>query len=300
MKKNYLVFDVGGTNIKWAIFGSNGELRHRDVLKTPDNYKNFVKVIQKIINENNDNIKGIAFSVPGRICQDENKIYGGGALTYNHGKIINEMFDFSEMMFAIENDAKVACLAEMWLGELTETCDAAVLVLGTGIGGGIQLNGKLHRGSNFSAGELSILVGENQSDPNNFSGIRVSAVDLIKRINEKLQHYPLDDGIYAFEFINKMDSRIYHLFEEYCEELARIIFNLHATLDLQKIALGGGICTQDIVIKTVNDKFLKIFEQYPLIENTVCKIPIVKTHFGADANLYGALYNLFLKYDIFH
>ena len=56
---------------------------------------------------------------------------------------------------SIENDGKCAALAELWKGSLKDSEHGLVLTLGTGIGGGVIVNGKLLRGKNFAAGELS-------------------------------------------------------------------------------------------------------------------------------------------------
>ena len=59
---------------------------------------------------------------------------------------------------AVENDGKCGALAEAWKGALAGVKDGAVLVLGSGIGGGVIVNGKVHRGYNFTAGEFSFLL----------------------------------------------------------------------------------------------------------------------------------------------
>ena len=66
----------------------------------------------------------------------------------------NYLKDNIDVNVTIENDGKCAALAELWCGELSNVENGAVVVLGTGIGGGIIINGKLHKGSHFSAGEV--------------------------------------------------------------------------------------------------------------------------------------------------
>lgn len=293
----YLAFDVGGTNIKYALFDNSGRIITLDKIKTPETLLEFQNEMNKLITKYRKEVSGVTFSIPGRIDQTTSRIYGGGALVYNHGYAINELLDLQGLEFAIENDAKVSVLAETWLGQLKGVTNGASVVLGTGIGGGLLLNGELYRGTNYAASEISICIPGYVEDFLEVSAISGSAVYMINEIN-KLKGIPdLNDGIKAFEFINNGDSEGLAIFENFCKTIAYVIFNLQVTLDLEKIVIGGGISNQEIVIETIREYVYKLFELNPAISNTIFKPKIISSHFKSESNLYGALYNLLLKYE---
>lgn len=68
----------------------------------------------------------------------------------------------------IENDGKCTALAELWQGSVKDTKNSIVLFLGSGVGGGIIIDGQLYRGFNFSAGEVSYVT--HQFDPQTIQG----------------------------------------------------------------------------------------------------------------------------------
>lgn len=298
MKKDYLVFDIGGTQIKYGVFNQSGQLLEKNNIPTPKNFADFQTSVQSLIDKYTDTARGVAFSLPGRIDQDQNVIFGGGALSYNHERKLTEIFDFKGMMYAMENDAKVSVLAEKWLGKLTDVENAATVVLGTGIGGGLLIDNKPYRGSNYCAGELSIIIPGYINSPKQFATFSGSAVLMIKAVNERVGNTPIDDGYQAFELINSRDERIWDIFTNFCQTIAYVIFNLQITLDLDKVLVGGGISSQPIVVETIREYIDKLYNISPILRTTVMCPNVEAMHFKGDANLYGALYNLFLKYDI--
>ena len=78
----------------------------------------------------------------------------GGTLTYLHE--VNMKQRLSEALHlpvSIENDAKCAALAELWQGSVKNHLNSVVLVIGTGVGGGVIINGALYRGAHLEVGE---------------------------------------------------------------------------------------------------------------------------------------------------
>lgn len=94
-------------------------------------------------------------SLPGRMDSNKGYLYSGGMLQYNRGKNIVEILEKRcPVPITIENDGKCAALAEAWIGNLKDCDDGIVVILGTGIGGGIIKDKKLHKGKHFMAGEI--------------------------------------------------------------------------------------------------------------------------------------------------
>lgn len=84
-------------------------------------------------------------------------MYGGGRIKYLDGAHLGDLISEAcgGVSVALENDGKCAALAELWLGNASTATNAAVVVVGTGIGGGIIIDRKIHRGKRLLAGELS-------------------------------------------------------------------------------------------------------------------------------------------------
>lgn len=89
----------------------------------------------------------------------EGVIYHGGLLRFFHGFRVKETLQAKyHFPVAAHNDGKAAALAELATGHLKGVTNGAALVLGSGLGGGIIINGKLFQGSHFQAGELTFLL----------------------------------------------------------------------------------------------------------------------------------------------
>ncbi|MFV8815912.1 ROK family protein, partial [Aerococcus urinaeequi] len=118
----------------------------------------------------------------------------GGAIPFidglNFKHFIKENFGLPA---AAINDGKAAAQAELWKGHLTDVENGLVLLLGTGVGGGIVLNGQLHQGSHFQAGELSYMYASSSDmTTENAMGRRGSAVIFVNKSRELLGLAPGD------------------------------------------------------------------------------------------------------------
>lgn len=293
---NYLTIDVGGTNIKYAIMDEAGQIYENGKADTPSaSLDKFWTVIFKIIdNYQSDDLKGVAFSVPGKVDTSTGTVYFGGALTYLDGvcfkQVIGEKYGLA---VGVQNDAKAAALAELWLGSLQSCEDAAVIVLGTGVGGGVILDGKLRLGPHFQAGELSLSVLDaSQSGLDKMTGMLGSAVNMIKNVNKALGHSKLTDGLIAFEAINAKNEKAFPIFQDYCRHVAYLILNLQAFFDLTTYAIGGGISAQPIVLEEIRNQYQDFVSSNPVLKMNFPNITILPAAFRNDANLFGALYTL--------
>lgn len=299
LKKVYLSVDIGGTNIKYGLLNRSGNLMVHTTIKTPQNITGFMQCIEKIVQENLEEIRGIAISVPGKVDTESGTIYYGGSLPFLDGLCLKQRLeDEFELPVAVENDGKSAALAELWLGSLKQVNNGAVLVLGTGVGGGIVLNHQLFRGSHFQAGELSFMSTSDRTRTlDDLLGWSGSAVKMIEHCAAVLDLEDLHDGLGVFEHINNHDERVFTIFNEYCDAVATMILNVQSVVDLQCFAISGGISSQSILVDTIQQSYSKIAESIPLIDQQFQTPQIVQAHFKSDANLYGALYNLLLSLD---
>lgn len=297
VQRMYFVYDIGGTFIKFALMENNGVIKMKD--KFPTTAKSAEELVAQMIEKFSpykDSVKGIAVSCPGVVDTEKGIIYQGGSLLFMHEKNLAEMLAREcHVPVIIQNDAKSAALAELWLGVAKEADSAVILTLGSGVGGGIIMNGKLQSGYHLMAGEVSFI----QTDFNtkkmrgNFFGRSGSAVELIRRIATKKNLIDKKDGEQVFELITQGDDEANTIFNDYIYELAIQILNIQYLIDPEIIAIGGGISAQPIVVKRLNEVVSEIKAANPFHS---AKPSIITCRFQNDANLYGALYNFFLQY----
>lgn len=293
MKKNYLSIDIGGTNVKYAELNNAGNIIEQGKIKTSHDKEQFLKNIDQIVEKYvKKEIKGIAFCAPGKIAHT--KIHFGGALPFLDGIDFAVRYKKYDIPVTVINDGKASVLAENWLGSLKDMQNCAAITLGTGVGGGIIVNGKLLNGAHFQAGELSFLQ-LNMKEPvfDGFAGGYASAVQMIRNVNEAIENDETD-GLAAFEAINNGNEKAKKIFDEYCKRIAAIIIDIQAVVDLDAIAIGGGISAQPIVVQGINQAYDKVLADNELIRKTFTRPKIVEAKFKNGANLYGALYNLFI------
>ncbi|KXT76916.1 ROK family protein [Streptococcus sp. DD12] len=293
---NYLAIDIGGTRIKYAVLDEEGQfLQETASCPTPDNRQAFLAQLQTII-EGFSDLAGLAFSLPGKVDTQTGTVSFGGSLPYLDGLCLKEIFADKVAVIAVQNDAKAAAQAELWLGNLRGVSDGVALILGTGVGGGVVLDGKLRLGSHFQAGEVSMMVTDYAAAEAVAAGRSNSAVAFVRRVNSAVGNSDLDDGKAAFAAIHAGQSEAREIFQAYCRSIAYQILTLQAALDVTTYVIGGGISAQPILLEEIKAQFASIGQSHPILEANIPKdLAIRPAKFGNDANLYGALYNLLVQ-----
>lgn len=294
--EKYLVLDIGGTFIKYAIMDREGQfLEQGKVAAHTASEQEMLASLADVHKAVGDDYVGVAISMPGRIDTALGIAHTGGAFTwlseYPAAQKYGEVFG---KPCTIANDGKCAAIAESWSGALADVDSGAVIVLGTGIGGGIVLNGKVWMGCSGGAGELSWLVTDyplladgtaDHISPAMWTG-HISAYSLSKQFATR-KGIEKADGIMLFQAYDEGDEDAIAILEEYGMWAAAGIVNLQSVLDLPRYAIGGGISarpeTTEFVRKGV-DHIFQIRQGLPF-----SKPEIVTCQFGNEANLIGAL-----------
>lgn len=293
----YFVYDIGGTFIKFALVENNGNIKMKD--KFPTTAKSAEELVAQMVEKflpYKQAIKGIAVSCPGVVDSEKGVIYQGGSLLFMHEKNLAEMLAREcHVPVVLQNDAKSAALAELWLGVAKDVHSAAILTLGSGVGGGIIMDGKLQSGYHLMAGEVSYMESDFDTERlrGEFFGRTGSAVELIKRIATKKNLTDKKDGEQVFALIAHGDEEANAIFNDYIYGLAIQILNIQYLIDPEIIAIGGGISAQPIVVERLNEAVAQIKAANPF---HAAKPNIVTCRFQNDANLYGALYNFFIQF----
>ena len=173
--KNYCFgIDVGGTTVKLGLFSTAGELLDKwEITTRTENFGENIlsdiceameaKLAEKEISL--DDIEGVGIGLPGPITNDGTVLQcvnlGWG--TFNVEEKLSEMFRGIKVKAG--NDANVAALGEAWQGGGKDYDDIVMITLGTGVGGGVIINGKILTGYNGGAGEIGHMhVDDNETD----------------------------------------------------------------------------------------------------------------------------------------
>ena len=281
-------FDVGGTSVKHAVI-EEGKILEKSNFPSQNNVPylldNMVKIVQKY--QSKYKISGIGLSMPGAVSPT-GVIYGFSALPNIHGPNWIEMLKKRlNLPVTIENDANCAALAEVEFGNAAQYKDAIFLVLGSGVGGSIVKNRKIHHGIHLSGGEFGYMVMKMEDGiPITFSDL-ASTISLVKRV-QKLKNNDQLDGIQVFEMAKKNDEICKECVNEFYMNLAIGIYNLQYAFDPEIVLLSGAVSEQEDFLAQISQK-LKDLEDKVNGTDILPKLSLCSA--GVDANLIGAYAN---------
>ena len=290
-----MVFDVGGTEIKYCVMDESLVREEAGSVPTPmSSQEEFFDLLCSLYEPHRGEVEGIAMCLPGFIDSENGKCLGGGALRYNQGRdVAGPLSERTGVPVHIANDGKCAALAELRDGALRGCRNASVYIIGTGVGGGLIINGEILNGSHFTAGEFSFLRLTNTDwhDPGTTVGMVCSTTGLLD-LNRRFVGFstdPLIDGRQFFEKVGAGDAVSLKILRRFCMQVAMNIANLTILLDLEKVAVGGGISRQPILIKTIRECLDEIYsDPGPYFDAALPKTEIVSCRYGSEANLVGA------------
>ncbi len=286
--------DIGGTNIKFGVLDHEDNLIHTDSIPTPKDAddRGIIKVITKKCLEiiGQFPINGIGVGSPG----DVNVLKGvvtASNIPFKNSPIISYMQEDIDIPIYLENDACCATIAEAHAGIAAK--NMVFVALGTGIGSGIAIDGKIYRGSNGYSGE----VGHSIIDPNGIKcacGLTgcweqyASVTALIRQtqdaanknpdsiLSEVIKNNGSINGKTVFEAMDKGCPVAKAVFDQYITYLSIGIQNVIAYFDPDTVILGGAISKE-------GDKLL-----LPLREKVVTNATLKISTLGSDAGSIGA------------
>lgn len=297
----YLGIDIGGTFIKYALMDKTTHIIEKGQIKTPleehHTILDLIDIIDHLAKQYATQLRGIAISMPGILNNVTGESYTGGAIKYLAGdNLVKHLEVRTGLPVTVENDGKSAALAEYWKGSLKDCKNAAVVILGTGVGGGLIINGELYSGRQSAAGEFSYLA-VNPDQINKFDGFwgrTGGANGLVKLVSEttKIDESELN-GLKIFEMANHGNEGVLTALDQYTKRLAIQFYNLQSILDLDKIAIGGGISQQPLLLKYIEKNIAEFCENNPLniLAPISLKPNVTVCKFHNDSNLIGALYH---------
>ena len=217
-------------------------------------------------------------------------------MTYHHGLALKEWYEeVFQVPVEIENDARCAAIAELEAGNMQGIKQGLVLTFGTGVGGGIIIDGDIYKGSHLIAGEVSVIFSKSPKvyHSKGLFGAIGSVYNLVEKI-AKAKNSETRDGKEVFEWIHQGDEVSQKIFAEYCYEVICELHNIQCLLDPQRICIGGGASENPLFIEGLQKASDAFYNDFPI------KFPhaqIVKCQYCNDANMLGAYYH-YKKYNV--
>ncbi|MGL4772635.1 MAG: ROK family protein [Clostridium sp.] len=291
---NFIVFDIGGSSVKWAVMNDEGNDLQQGKMMLPETIEEFFEKLCDIVNnkKNEYDVKGVAISAPGAVNGETGIIGGMSAVPYIHGPNFKEIIlEKTGLRAELENDANCAALGECWLGAAKDENDSAFVVCGTGIGGAIVKDNKVHRGINLHGGEFGYCIMDFDYETKTFksfsemgsTGALARAIAKRKGVSESEMN-----GIKAFELCEEGDEIAKEEVDKYFFNMAIGIYNLQYHYDPEVIVLGGAISERDGYVDEINKRMDEIMQ---IKNDGKIKPSIRAAKHGNKANLLGALYN---------
>ena len=281
----FIGFDVGGTHIKHGVIDENGNELTAGEFDTPDDKQSFKEQWKAVVDacRKEHEIVAIGVSFPGHINTHTGQAAKAGALDYLDDVNLCELFaELTDLPVTAENDANCAALGERWRGAGRDYESFVCITIGTGIGGGIVMDGELYRGSHYRAGEFGVIpVGNNGEYMHEVA----SASGLMKACRRALA-LPENEMPGGEELFARMESDVHlrEAIEEWAHFLARGVYSVISMFDPQAVLIGGGISEQK-KIYALMDKYLQRFEEWEAL-----KVPILPCELGNQAGRLGAVW----------
>ncbi len=302
MDKYYIGADIGGTTVKLGMFSRTGELVEKWEIKTrienegqnilPD----VAESIEKKRAERDGNIMGIGIGIPGPVT-DDGIVLKCPNIPWPVFNVKDKVIDLTGVgNVKIGNDANVAALGEMWRGGGRGYDNIVMVTLGTGVGGGVILGGKILTGSMGAGGEIGhikVNLGETEVCGCGGRGCLEqysSATGIVRMAKKELRQdscLAVLDEITAkdvFDGAKADDSYCLYIVDQFAKYLGVALANVSCVVDPEAFVIGGGVSKAgDVIIKNI-EKYYN--------DNVLYALRDKKFHLaelGNDAGIYGAV-----------
>lgn len=310
MAKYYIGIDLGGTFIKGGIVNEKGEILISD--KTPTEVEkgdkgvaaNIARLASELLARlglSVSDVEGLGIGSPGMIDSSEGNVVYANNLGWENFMICDELSRLlGGVKVKIGNDANVAALGEVKFGAARNYNSAVMITLGTGVGGGIVIDGKLvegNKGAGAELGHIVIVKGGEQCSCGRKGCFEAysSATALIRDTKRTMQAHPDSkmweigdiesvNGKTVFDYA-PIDPYAKEVLDSYIEHLACGLINYANIFRPEVILLGGGVCAQGdnliVPLQKIMNKEIYAGEKGP-------SVPILIAELENSAGLLGA------------
>ena len=311
--KYYIGIDLGGTNIKAGVVNENYEIISKATTKTllprpaEEICADMAKVSLEAMEQAGlklDDIQSVGIGTPGTANSETGIIEYSNNLGFLNLPVVELMQKHINKPFYVENDANAAAYGEFIAGAAKGANDAVCITLGTGVGGGIIINGKIYSGFNFAGAE----IGHTVVDPNGPEctcgrkgcfEVFSSATGLVRMTKEAM----LEDKASIMWQMNEEDGKVSArtafnamragdragkaVVDKYIRYLACGITNTINIFQPDILCIGGGVCNEgDPLLLPLKELVAK--EVYT--KNSSKNTEIVIAKLGNDAGIIGAAF----------
>lgn len=297
--------DIGGTTVKLGLFEETGEILDKWEIKThteeegkailPDIAQTILaKLEEKQIHK--EDVLGAGVGVPAPVTED-GIVNGSANLGWNYKEVKKEMEELTGLRAEINNDANVAALGEMWKGGGAGQKNMIMVTLGTGVGGGVIIAGRVVTGAHGAGGEIGhICVNYDETEVCG-CGKRgcleqyTSATGIVRLAKRKLENETRDtmlvrDTVTAkdvFDAVKAGDLVAAEVAEKFGIYLGRALANLAAVTDPAVFVIGGGVSKAgEVLIPYIEKPYM----ESALFANKEVKFTLATL--GNDAGICGA------------
>ena len=304
--KNYAFgVDVGGTFCKLGLFETDGTLLERWEIPTDtqDGGTRILPDVAATIQERlkklpENSVLGVGVGVPSPMTQDGVAIKSVN-LGWENYPVAAELLHLTGLPVYAANDVNVASLGELWKGSAVGYSNAIVLTLGTGIGGGLIVNGHLVNGETGSAGEIGHIIVNPQETERCACGRKgcleqyASATGLVRMAERRLsatsahsilrEKNPLTAKD-IFDAAKAGDAIAVELVESFGQILGSALSDMACVLNPEIIVIGGGVSKAGSIVTDIVQRFF-----YEKTLFTCKNTKIVLATLGNDAGIYGGV-----------
>ncbi|WP_105955956.1 ROK family glucokinase [Apilactobacillus quenuiae] len=312
MVRKLIGIDLGGTTTKLAFLTDSGEILDKWAITT-DVSANGSKIVPNIIKsitqkmENSDHkiddFVGIGMGTPGSVDLANGTVVGAYNLNWKTTQNIKDQIEQAlGLPFSVDNDANVASLGEYWQGAGSKDSDVVFVTLGTGVGGGVIINGELAHGVNGGAGEIGHITVE----PGGFMctcGKRgcleqyASATGVVNvakslsteftgnsRLKEMIVNGEEITSKIVFFLADNGDIFANQVVDRVCYFLGLALANVGNTLNPGNIVIGGGVSNAGNTLLQPTTKYFQENAFRPVRDSTKIRL----AQLGNDAGVIGA------------
>lgn len=309
--KYYIGIDIGGTNISTGVVDENYNIVGRGKLKTKIG-RSYEEIRADIIETVNlaiadaklepDDIRWIGIGCPGTCNTETGVVEYSNNLRWINVPLLSDIEKAFDKKTYIDNDANVAAYGEYLAGAAKGAKNAVIITLGTGVGAGIIINGKIFSGSNFAGGEIghTVIVVDGYECTCGRKGCfeaYSSATGLIRMTREAAEAHPESkikqlvetDGRIsartAFNAAKMLDDTGVEVVERYIKHLACGITNTINIFQPDILCIGGGVCNEGdaLLIPLKKQVAESIYSKNSAKNTEICICSL-----GNDAGIIGA------------
>lgn len=305
MKKYCFGVDVGGTTVKMGLFNIEGEVLDKWEIKThtENGGKDILPDIAAAVNAkleekgiSKEDVAGVGCGIPGPI-NEEGVVPHTANLGWGYKEVSRELSELTGLTCKGGNDANVAALGEMWKGGAAGYKNVVMVTLGTGVGGGIIIGGKILTGSNGAGGEIGHLHVDDEIPGHCGCGNQgcleqvASATGIVNLAYQALaaseKPSVLREGEVTaktvFDAVKADDELAKEIAERFGKYLGTALANIAAVVDPEAIVIGGGVSKAGPVLLAYVEKY---YQKYCFKS---CKnVKFALATLGNDAGIFGS------------